>query len=516
MARQFSLAGWAGQFYAAAVNAVERRSIISNRDFFGGGGDIGALMRAHDWSAGPLGSPERWPQSLRTAIRILLTTQHPMFIWWGPELVQFYNDAYRQTMGPERHPSALGQRGRECWGEIWDIIGPQIESVMRGEGATWHEDQLVPVTRHGKREDVWWTYSFGPIDDETATNGIGGVLVVCNDVTDRHRAFEALAASEERLRLTLSAGVIGTWDWQVQTDQVFADEQFAQVYGVDPKRAAAGARIGTFIQSVHPDDRERLERSINAALLSGDEFSEEYRLVQADGAVRWVLAMGRAYKDPEGRAIRFPGATIDITARKQAEQHRTMLANELNHRVKNMLATVQAIANQTLTDSATMAEARNKLSTRLVAMSRAQDILVGKELASVEIEAVIKTAIEPHAGDGNRFRLRGPDIPVSPRASLSFSMALHELATNAAKYGALSCPDGRVDITWRIAPSAEDALELAWEETGGPPVTEPTRKGFGSRMIESVVTAELGAVASVRYAPTGVIWRIAAPLTNIR
>lgn len=472
-------------------------------------------MRAHDWSAGPLGSPERWPQSLRTAIRILLTTQHPMFIWWGPELIQFYNDAYRQTMGPERHPSALGQRGRECWGEIWDIIGPQIESVMRGEGATWHEDQLVPVTRHGKREDVWWTYSFGPIDDETAANGIGGVLVVCNDVTDRHRAFEALALSEERLRLALSAGVIGTWDWHVQTGLVFADERFARVYGVDPKQASAGAPIDAFLQSVHPDDRSRVERSISQALHSGADFSEEYRLVRTDGSMRWVLAMGRAYHDAEGRPVRFPGATIDITERKHVEQHRDLLTNELSHRVKNMLTMVQAIANQTLRDGATMAEARSKLTTRLVAMSRAQDILQGRGLASVEIESVVKTAIEPHAGDGDRFRLRGPEIAVLPRSAVPLSMALHELATNAAKYGALSSLHGRVDIGWRVVPGAEATFELNWAETGGPPVKAPTRKGFGSRMIERVLTAELGAAASVHYAETGVVWRIAAPLVNI-
>ena len=114
----------------------------TSADFLAGGGEMGALTRAHDWAASPLGPPETWPQSLRTAVRLLLNTNHPMFIWWGPQLIQFYNDAYRQTMGPERHPSALGQRGRECWDEIWNIIGPQIEQVMGGGGATWHENQL--------------------------------------------------------------------------------------------------------------------------------------------------------------------------------------------------------------------------------------------------------------------------------------------------------------------------------------------------------------------------------------
>jgi hypothetical protein len=195
-------------------------------EFLAGGGEMGTLMRAFPWHSSPLGAPETWPQSLRTSVRLLLNTRHPMFIWWGPELIQFYNDAYRQTMGPERHPGALGQRGRDCWEEIWPIIGPQIDMVMKGEGATWHEDALVPVTRHGKREDVWWTYSYSPIDDEAKASGVGGVLVVCNDVTERHRAMEDLRVSKERLQLALDAGVVGVWDWHIKEDLVYADEKF--------------------------------------------------------------------------------------------------------------------------------------------------------------------------------------------------------------------------------------------------------------------------------------------------
>ena len=476
---------------------------------------MGALMRAYDWSASPLGSADSWPQSLRTAVRILLTTQHPMFIWWGPDLIQFYNDAYRQTMGPERHPSALGQRGKDCWEEIWDIIGPQIETVMRAEGATWHENQLVPVTRHGKREDVWWTYGFSPIDDEKVASGVGGVLVVCNDVTDRHRAFEAVAASEERLRLALSGAVIGTWDWHVQTGVVFGDEPFARLYGMDPVELRAGTSARAFLQFAHPDDRERLRMKTDEAVKSGGDFAEEFRLLRADGAARWVLAQGRCHHDESGRAARFSGAALDITERKEAEQYRIMLTSELSHRVKNMLATVQAIANQTLRDDMTMAEGRDRLSARLIAMSRAQDILMGRGLASVEIESVVKRAIEPHADDGDRFRLGGPSVAVSARSALTLSMALHELATNAAKYGALSRHDGRVDINWRISPSPERAFELTWSESGGPPVIPPTHEGFGSRLIKGALTAELGATTCADYLPSGAVWRIAAPLDNI-
>jgi PAS domain S-box-containing protein len=165
-------------------------------DFLSNGGEMGALMRAKDWASTPLGPPDQWPEILKTSLRLVLTSHHPMFVWWSSDLIQFYNDAYRQTMGPERHPSALGQPGRDCWGEIWDIIGPQIASVMAGGPATWHEDQLVPVTRHGRRDDVWWTYGYSPIQDGT---GVRGVLVVCNDVTTEHQARETLKQLNQSL-----------------------------------------------------------------------------------------------------------------------------------------------------------------------------------------------------------------------------------------------------------------------------------------------------------------------------
>jgi PAS domain S-box-containing protein len=173
---------------------------VSTPDFLRGGGEMGALMRVHDWSHSSLGYPRTWPQPLRTAVRLLLNTGHPMYIWWGEDGACLYNDAYRRSIGPERHPGSLGRPAREVWDEIWDIIGPQIEQVMSGRGATWNENQLVPITRNGRREDVYWTYSYGPIDDETAPNGIGGVLVVCTETTQQVLSEQRLAAQAERQR----------------------------------------------------------------------------------------------------------------------------------------------------------------------------------------------------------------------------------------------------------------------------------------------------------------------------
>ena len=166
--------------------------------FLGGNGEMARLMRAKDWSRTSLGAPEAWPQALRTAVRLLLTSGNPMYIWWGPGLACLYNDAYRQSIGPERHPDSLGRPAREVWDEIWPIIGWQIEQVMSGGGATWHENALVPITRNGRREDVYWTYSYSPIDDETAPNGIGGVLVVCAETTQTVLSIQLREAERDR------------------------------------------------------------------------------------------------------------------------------------------------------------------------------------------------------------------------------------------------------------------------------------------------------------------------------
>ena len=164
--------------------------------FLSGGGTMGDLMRNYEWGKTALGLPHTWPSTLKTSLRLLLTSNHPMFIWWGSELIQFYNDAYRHTMDAGRHPRSLGQRGAECWEEIWTTIGPQIEYVMSGQSATWNEEQLLQVTRHGERSDEWWTYGFSPIEDDA---GVHGVLVVCNNVTEQHQAREKLQQLNRQL-----------------------------------------------------------------------------------------------------------------------------------------------------------------------------------------------------------------------------------------------------------------------------------------------------------------------------
>jgi len=159
---------------------------------------MGQLIRSHAWHDSALGSPETWPQTLRTALRLMLNTSHPMYIWWGDDLLCFYNDAYRASIGPDRHPSSLGCHGQEVWEEIWPIIGPQIEHVREGRGSVAFENALVPITRNGVLQDVYWTYSYNPIDDDNAPNGVGGVLVICSETTAQRHAEAALREANQR------------------------------------------------------------------------------------------------------------------------------------------------------------------------------------------------------------------------------------------------------------------------------------------------------------------------------
>jgi len=177
------------------------------REFLAGAGEMATLMRAYDWTTTPLGEPEGWPSGLRTAVRLLLNSHHPMHIFWGPDATFFYNDAFVPSAGPERHPSALGRPASESWGEIWPVIASEVAKVRNGSGHTWYEDRHVPILREGRLENAYWTYGFSPIDDDTAPHGIGGVISILTETTKRlalenslRGLNQSLKAESDRLR----------------------------------------------------------------------------------------------------------------------------------------------------------------------------------------------------------------------------------------------------------------------------------------------------------------------------
>jgi signal transduction histidine kinase len=170
----------------------------SDLGFLAGGGEMGERIRSFPWAGSALGEPRAWPQALRTTVRILLTTGHPTMIMWGPDLLCLYNDTFSLSLGPEKHPAILGAPGRRGWEEVWPVVGEQIERVLRGEGAVWAENQCVPIIRHGELQEVYWTYSYSPIDEPASPHGVGGVLVTCAETTEQVLAERRLTSEREK------------------------------------------------------------------------------------------------------------------------------------------------------------------------------------------------------------------------------------------------------------------------------------------------------------------------------
>jgi PAS domain S-box-containing protein len=761
---------------ASIVEHVELMSVAAGeqpnrRAFLEGGGAMGAMMRAKDWSQTILGPPESWPQALRTAVRLLLNTGHPMYIFWGAEGACLYNDAYSHSIGPERHPVSLGQPARQVWDEIWPIIGPQIAQVMAGGPATWHENALVPITRNGRREDVYWTYSYGPIDDDTAPGGVGGVMVVCTETTDQVLAAQRVAEDNSRLArlfeqapsfMAVLSGPEHVFDitnadylklighrnvlgkpvrealpeiagqgffelldtvyrtgepfvgrgilvhLQHEPDAALEDHYLDFIY--QPVRGPEGQITGIFVQGhditsqksaelaakasegrfrllaqsmpnhvwtalpdgnldwfndqvyafsaaapgeldgskwtrlVHADDLAKAAAAWEAALASGEPYTTEFRLRRHDGVDRWHIARAAPIRDAAGNiqrwvgtntdieeqkaaeaalrdselrvrlalesaemgvwqcfvvggrfveltaddralallggrpgepaefedlvarihpddlarltpaatqallpdsdgaldldyrvrplgeeaerwvqaraqvvagpdGLRVVGTVRDITAVKDAEAQQRLLRGELQHRIKNTLAMVAAIATQTLRGD-DIADRREEFSARLKALASAHDMLLATTWTSAPLREVIAGAVEAHGSRHHRIEMRGPDLELSPRQALAMALAVHELATNAAKYGALSVDGGRVDISWSVAGpdgAPPETFEFAWRESGGPPVVAPSRQGFGTRLITRVLPGDFRGEVRIDYAAEGVVCVLVAP-----
>jgi PAS domain S-box-containing protein len=269
---------------------------------------------------------------------------------------------------------------------------------------------------------------------------------------------------------------------------------------------------GSWKDGMHPDDHRATLGEWDRCLATGEPYDVEHRVKRLDGRYRWARSRAFPRRDAQGNITLWYGNTEDIHERKVAEEHQRLLINELNHRVKNTLASVQAIAFQTLRGEVPLAEARARFEARLMALSAAHNLLTEENWGGASLERVVKDAIE-HLGGSGRFDVAGGPLRLAPRAALALAMALHELGTNAAKYGALSIEGGRISIAWSLGP---ERLRLEWRESGGPPVEMPTRRGFGSRLIERGLEADLGGGAAFHFDREGLRCEIEASLAAVR
>ncbi|WP_082167652.1 sensor histidine kinase [Methylobacterium aquaticum] len=427
----------------------------------------------------------------------------PALIWMTDEVGElvFVNLHYDYLFGRSTETLAGGR-----WREIVhpdDLPGfaAAFESAFAARRPFRAETRVID--RHGATR--WLLCEGVPrLDDHGRFLGYTG----CNvDITEAKDAETALRDGEERLRLALAAGRLGTWEIDLATGQHRLSARSAEIFGQAPLSHEAWTR------AVHPEDRTRIEAALEALLAGEAEYRAEFRIRPDPSRLRWVSAQAIVQGDAGGRARRVIGIHQEVTERKRAEEHLRLLVHELNHRVKNTLATVQSIAMQSLRglDGPQAATARSAFEARLIALARVHDVLTRESWEGAELADVVKDALAPLDGPGapSRFVVGGPALRLPPRIALSIAMALHELATNAVKYGALAVPGGQVALSWSVA---EGQLALHWRERGGPPVVPPTRTGFGSRLIERSLARELDGTVSLSFPREGVVCTIVAPL----
>ncbi len=447
---------------------------------------MGARIRAFAWQETPLGSPDRWPSGLRTSLRTLLTTQHPVFIFWGAELIGFYNDAYSRSLGPEKHPSILGLPARQAWPEIWDIIGPQIDQVMRGDAATWHENQLVPIFRHGSLQEVYWTYSYGPIDEPAAPHGVGGVMVICTETTEQILTERRLSAERERFAQLFEQAP--TFMCVLRgPDHVYelANPGYMRLVGHRPI-------IGCPLAEALP---EAVDQGYLALLdkvyASGEAFlatAAEYSMQLEPGGPLVTCYLDFVYqpiKDADGRVSGIFVEGVDVTTRaladsalRDADRRKDEFLAMLAHELRNPLAPIRTAAevlSRRIKDDEAALRAAEVVKRQATQLTRLVDDLLDVSRVSmghIELkrETLLLSDVLDHAMETVAPLWREKQHEISTHANLEPLYVKGDLArlvqsfgnvmTNAAKYTEAR---GKIDI--HVSATAE-TVKVTISDTG--------------------------------------------------
>ncbi len=319
---------------------------------------------------------------------------------------------------------------------------------------------------------------------------------------------ERLRRSEERRSIALSAGDMGSWEVDVASGHIEWDDGPYRIFDVDPKTFAPTVeRIETMI---HPDDRSRY--SLSAILNDGQpRFQVEFRIVRPSGEVRWCYGAGVISRDPQGKPARMNGVTVDITERKRAEERQVLLAREVDHRAKNTLAVVLSVLR--LTRAPTTREFITAVEGRVHALAATHNLLSSTRWEGADLRRIVEEEMAPyHASHRQRVITAGPAVVLLPATAQAMALALHELATNAAKYGALSTETGTLTLSWK---TSDDALILDWIESGGPPAAEPARLGFGLTIVRSSIEAQFRGGVIYDWRAEGLRCQLSIPAAQI-
>ena len=478
--------------------------------FLGSNGEVATIIRNYDWGSTPLGPVERWPPCLRTSTALLLQSPVPIVMLWGEEGVMIYNDAYSQFAGT-RHPKLFGSNVREGWAEISDFNDNVMKVGLAG-GTLAYRDQELTLRRKGYPEQVWMDLDYSPVLDEDGKPA--GVIAIVVETTNRVLAERRNREEHQRLQNLFS---------QAPTFMAMTsgpDHRFEMVNPEYQKLVGDREILGKTLADAMPEVADQgYVALMDQVFRTGQTVRRAAervmfaRMKDAPLTERYVDFVYQPIRDDSGSVASIFTQGSDVTERVRAENHQKLLINELNHRVKNTLSSIQSIVSQTLRGAQTKEEASTAITNRILALSRAHNVLTAENWDGAELHTMVESSLEAFQVEGrDAIHVRGPDLRVGPHAAMSIALAIHELATNAVKYGALSCPEGTVDVRWKL--SGED-FEFAWTENGGPRVVLGERKGFGSRLILRVLPAQLRGTAEIVYRPEGVVFVLKSTLDAI-
>lgn len=432
---------------------------------------------------------------------------------------------------------------------VWDLggrflyVNPALERLWGLSHRQWHgktteelgylrnqselfarQRQEVIETRQAITGEVFYTsptgvslfaeYVFVPIFGPDAT--VDRIAGISRDVTDRRRAEAELLESEERFRSFAENSADTLWIANAETGELeYLSPAFESQWG-EPREAMMRGS-GRWAELIHPEDRERAMQALPRAM-AGETLAIEYRIVRpSDGRVCWMRDTGFPIRDEHGRVRRVGGVVQDITEQKHAVEHQRLLLSELQHRVRNTLAVVRSIARRTGETSESVEDFAMHLDGRLNSFARTQAVVTRNPAAGVDLEHMIaEELVSYHAHEGEQVRIDGPPVRLKSKAAETFALAVHELATNAVKYGALASAGGRIAVTWSLDASDNEArLRLEWRESGvGLDGAKLRRKGFGMELLERTLMYELAAKTTLDFRREGLICTIEMPLTE--
>jgi PAS domain S-box-containing protein len=430
---------------------------------------------------------------------------------------QYLTPAFEEIYGLSRAEALTGDNYRS-WLEL--IISEDrkhardsINRVLAGAHVTFEYRIRRPIDG----EIRWLRNTDFPIAD-----GSGNVTLIGGigqDVTETKLAQERIARSEERLRAAVEVGRLGLWDWNVQTGEIHWSDEHFRMEGYAPGEVRPSYEA--WASRIHPEDRASTEGALKHAMETREEYIREFRTVHPDGSIHWLSGRGRFFYHADGRPIRMVGAMMDVTERREWAERQSVLIGELQHRTRNLIGVVRSTANKTARSSADLPDFRARFRDRLEALGRVQGLLSRlNDHDRVSFDDLIRTELSAMNGSLDRVTLQGPlDVRLRSSTVQTLAMALHELATNAVKYGALKQPSGRLAITWRLDPPGDDGipwLHIDWRESG---VTMPrdgaaaAGSGHGRELIERALPYQLSADTTYTFEQDGVHCTISIPVS---